>query len=201
MSRHVRTTRPETSDGVAPSDESLLAGMSTRDEDSMIMFVRRYQRRVFGLAIGIVHDPGAAEDVAHEVMLKAWRHAPMFDPRRGSVESWVLTIARNLSIDALRRQRCVPTDPDVLVALARTSSASSIEDVVTGKSNRAVLLRALDALTPEQRRAVVLASLYGRTALEISAIEHVPLGTAKTRIRTGLRRLRSLIETSVEDRT
>jgi RNA polymerase sigma-70 factor (ECF subfamily) len=173
--------------------------MSSRDEACVVVFVRRYQRRVFGLAVGILQDRGAAEDVAQEVMLRAWRHAPMFDPRRGSVENWVLTIARNLSIDALRRQRSTPTDPDVLVALSRASSGSSVEDVVSATSNRGEILRALDALSLEQSRAVILSSLYGRTALEISEIEGIPLGTAKTRIRTGLRRMRSVMGAYTEE--
>ena len=130
--RRRRGVRARTSDDElgSPSDEALLAGMSARDEESTVAFVRRYQRRVFGLAVGILHDRGAAEDVAQEVMLRAWRHAPVFDSRRGSVENWVLTIARNLSIDALRRQRSIPTDPDILVALARTSSGSSINQIL-----------------------------------------------------------------------
>ena len=149
MSRRARESRSHSSDDEgAPSDEALLAGVAARDEDCMVTFIRRYQRRVFGLAVGIVNDRGAAEDVAQEVMLRVWRHAPVFDSRRGSVENWVLTITRNLSIDSLRRQRAVPTDPDVLVALARASLGPLVEDIVASRSTRAVIVRALDALSP-----------------------------------------------------
>jgi len=200
--RHRATAGPTQDDyRGSPSDEALLEGMAMGDEECTVAFVRRYQRRVYGLAVGIVHDRGVAEDVAQEVMLRAWRHAPMFDPRRGSVENWTLTIARNLSIDALRRQRSIPTDPDALVAMSRASSGPSIEDVVSIKSHRAAILHALEQLSSEQGRAVILAALYGRTALEISEIEGIPLGTAKTRIRTGLRRLHAVIDVNVEDRT
>ncbi len=183
----------------SPSDEALLAGMAASDEASTVAFVRRYQRRVFGLAVGIVLDRGAAEDVAQEALFRAWKHAPIFDTRRGSVENWVLTITRNLAIDALRKQRSIPTDPDQLVALAKASLGTPMEDVVATKSLSTVILRALDEIPAEQRRAVVLASLYGRTAQEVSEIEAIPLGTSKTRIRAGLLKLRALLERDVEE--
>ncbi|HEY5092113.1 MAG TPA: RNA polymerase sigma factor [Acidimicrobiales bacterium] len=181
-----------------PSDEALLAGMASGDEASTVAFVRRYQRRVFGLAVGILVDRGAAEDVAQEALFRAWRHAPVFDTRRGSVENWVLTITRNLSIDALRKRRSTPTDPDELVALARASTSAPMEEAVDSRSMSTSILHALDLIPSDQRRAVVLSSLYGRTALEISEIESIPLGTSKTRIRAGLTKLRSILESEVE---
>jgi RNA polymerase sigma-70 factor (ECF subfamily) len=181
-----------------PSDEALLAGMASGDEVSTVAFVRRYQRRVFGLAVGILGDRGAAEDVAQEALFRAWRHAPVFDTRRGSVENWVLTITRNLSIDALRKRRSTPTDPDELVALARASTSAPMEEAVDSRSMSTSILHALESIPSDQRRAVVLASLYGRTALEISEIESIPLGTSKTRIRAGLTKLRSILESDVE---
>ena len=74
------------------SDEALLAGMAVGDQSAAVTFTRRYQRRVFGLAYSMTNDAGVAEDVAQEAMIRVWRHAPVFDPRRGSVTSWVLTI-------------------------------------------------------------------------------------------------------------
>lgn len=182
-----------------PTDEALLAGMASGDEASTVAFVRRYQRRVYGLAIGIVADRTAAEDVAQEALLRAWRHSPIFDARRGSVENWLLTITRNLSIDALRKQRSVPIDPDLLVALASTSHSSAIEDTVATRTLRTAILEALNKIPSEQRRAVLFASLYGHTAQEICEIEHIPLGTAKTRIRAGLVKLRTILASDVEE--
>ena len=176
------------------SDEGLLAGMAVGEQAAAVTFVRRYQRRVFGLAYSMTGDTGVAEDVAQEAMLRAWKHAPVFDPRRGSVASWVLTITRNLAIDALRLRRAVPTDPDDFAAAALRSNEHDPEDAVRRGDVRDLVRAGLDTLPPEQRRAVVLAAVYGRTALEISESEGIPLGTAKTRIRTALIRLRAAVE-------
>lgn len=176
------------------SDDGLLAGMALGEQAAAVSFVRRYQRRVFGLAYSMTGDAGVAEDVAQEAMIRVWKHAPVFDPRRGSVASWVLTITRNLAIDALRLRRAVPTDPDDFAAAAARSNEHNPEDAVQRGEVRHVVRDALEILPPEQRRAVVLAAVYGRTALEISESEGIPLGTAKTRIRTALIRLRAAIE-------
>jgi RNA polymerase sigma factor (sigma-70 family) len=176
------------------SDEALLAGMALGEQPAAVTFVRRYQKRIFGLAYSMTGDTGVAEDVAQEAMIRVWRHAPVFDPRRGSVASWVLTITRNLAIDALRLRRAVPTDPDEFAASTAGSAEYNPEDSVRRGDIRHVVHAALDVLPDEQRRAVVLASVYGRTALEISEAEGIPLGTAKTRIRTALIRLRAAVE-------
>jgi RNA polymerase sigma-70 factor (ECF subfamily) len=172
--------------------------MAAGDEQSAVTFVRRYQRRVFGLAVGMLGDPGVAEDVAQEALLRAWRHAPVFDARRGSVTSWILTITRNLAIDAIRRRRAVPTDPEVLVSLGLADTSDSAEDVATAGHLGPELRAALGGLPVEQRRATVLAALYGRTAEEISSSESIPLGTAKTRIRAGLSKLRAALRDAEE---
>jgi RNA polymerase sigma factor (sigma-70 family) len=176
------------------SDEALLAGMALGEQAAAVSFVRRYQRRVFGLAYSMTGDPVVAEDVSQEAMVRVWRHAPVFDPRRGSVASWVLTITRNLAIDALRLRRAVPTDPDDFAASALRSGEHNPEDAAYRADARDLVRSALAVLPEEQRRAIVLAAVYGRTALEISESEGIPLGTAKTRIRTALIRLRAAVE-------
>lgn len=178
----------EPSDGA--SDESLLAGMAQGDERAGLAFVRRYQGRVFGLAMGMVSDAALAEDIAEEALLRAWRHAPVYDSRRGAVSTWVLTITRNLTIDALRMRRAVPTDPDDLVNLGLASNDVTPEASAASAESARELRLALAGLSAEQRRALVLAYFYGMTALEVSERESIPLGTAKTRIRAGLTKLR-----------
>ena len=177
-----------------PTDDALLAGLAVGDQEAAVMFVRRYQRRVFGLAYSMTSDASVAEELAQEALMRVWRHAPVFDHRRGSVASWVLTITRNLTIDSLRMRRATPTDPDDFAAWAMISLEHNPEDAVQREDVRAVVRAGLSTLPVEQRRAVVLAAVYGRTAQEISEQEEIPLGTAKTRIRTGLIRLRGAIE-------
>ena len=95
------------------SDDALVAGLAAGDSDAASAFVRRFQRRVFGLARTIVPDNRAAEDVAQEAFLRAWRHAAAYDPDAGSVVGWLLTITRNLAIDAVRVRRPVELRPAV----------------------------------------------------------------------------------------
>ncbi len=184
---------PPPGDHDALSDEALLAGLGVGEADTGAAFVRRFQRRIFGLALSIVSDPGLAEDVAQEAMAKAWRHAQAYDPRRGSVATWLLTITRNLAIDALRLRRAQPTDPEALVAFEVPSSEGDPVEVAISNDDAGRIRAAVGRLPMDQRRALVLAVYHGRTAKEISATEAIPLGTAKTRIRSGLFKLRAML--------
>src|ERR687883_810486 len=96
------------------SDEALLAGLAAGDPDDAAAFVRRFQRRVYGLAWTILRDADLADDAAQETFVRAWRHAAGYDPRRGRVAAWVLTIARNVAIDRSRTRRPAPAPPDVI---------------------------------------------------------------------------------------
>ncbi len=129
-----------------------------------------------------------------EAFARAWRHAGAYDARRGPVAAWLLAITRNLAIDAIRLRRAEPKDPEEIMALG-------IPEVEAGPDERAIvgedvarLRKAISMLPVDQRRALILAAYYGRTAREISESEHVPLGTAKTRIRAAMLKLRSALE-------
>jgi RNA polymerase sigma factor (sigma-70 family) len=172
------------------ADDALVAGMASGDADAASAFVERFQRRVFGLAYTIVGDARGAEDVAQEALLRAWRHAGVFDPRRGSVTTWLLTITRNLSIDALRVRRPVAFDPDTVIDLAPVAPGRGPDEVALLQDDVGRLREALTGLPEEQRRAVVLAGVVGLSAREVAEREDIPIGTAKTRIRTALGRLR-----------
>jgi RNA polymerase sigma factor (sigma-70 family) len=180
---------------VEPFDEALLAGMAQGDERAGVMFVRRYQGRVFGLVSSMLGDRELAEDIAQEALVRAWRHAPVYDPRRGAVSTWVVTIARNLAIDALRSRRALPTDPQDLVGLGIPSTEVAPDDAAAGSDAASGVRLALAGLRTELRRALVLAYFHGMTAREVAETENIPLGTAKTRIRTGLHQLRETMIT------
>lgn len=182
----------------ALSDESLLAGLGAGDRRAAAAFVRRFERRVFGLALSVVGDPALAEDVAQEALTRAWRHAQAFDPRKGAVATWLLTITRNLAVDALRMRRSDPRPPGDLADMLGASNAEAgpAETAVARDEGTAVRV-ALRLLPAEQRRALILSAFHGRTAREIAELEGIPLGTAKTRIRAGLMRLRSVMTEEV----
>lgn len=176
----------------AASDDTLLASFALGDADAATAFIRRYQGKVYGLARSMLGDASLAEDVAQEAFLRAWKHAPAYDARRGSVHTWLLVITRNLAIDAMRMRRAQPIDPSALVLLEQEASEASSPGAVAETNAEVRDVRdALAELPAEQRQAVVLAALCGRTAKEIAESESIPLGTAKTRIRTGLRKVRS----------
>ena len=175
------------------SDEALLAGLAGGDPDAALALVRRYQRRVFGLAFAVLADVGQAEDVAQEAFCRAWRHAGTYDGRRGSVATWLLAITRNLAIDVVRVRR-LPSVPGEALLLQVPSAGRDPAEEAVASDDAARLREALGRLPVEQRRALVLASIGGRTAEEVSVVEGIPLGTAKTRIRTAMGKLRTDLE-------
>jgi len=180
----------------ALADEALVAGMAAGDEGAGAAFVRRHQRRVFGIALAITMDRGTAEDVAQEALLRAWRHAAVFDPRRAAVTSWLATITRNLSIDALRVRRAVPAGPDDAVWLGLQDGLPSEPTPETAAVHADAIGRvraALQSVPVEQRRALVRSAFYGQSAAEIAAAEDIALGTAKSRVRLGLARVRDTL--------
>jgi len=182
------------------SDEALLAGLASGESDAAVAFIRRFQRRVYGLAMTILNDSAAAEDVAQETLARAWRHAGAYDPRRGPVATWLLTIARNLAIDALRLRRADPVDPTALVSLQGISAEAGPEERAVVGDDAHRLHDALRALPEDQRRALVLAAFYGQTAREIGESENIPLGTAKTRIRAAMIKLRGSLQMEDDER-
>lgn len=176
------------------ADDALLAALTLDDPEAAVVFVRRFQGRVFGLALTVLGDRGMAEDVAQQAFERAWRHAESYDSRRGSVLTWLLTITRNLAIDALRVRRPVPVDLDLLDDVL-ASPDLDVEARAVAADDLARVRVELASLPVEQRRAVVLATVFGRTSTEIADLEGVPVPTAKTRLRTGLRRLRDRLDT------
>jgi RNA polymerase sigma factor (sigma-70 family) len=163
-------------------DEALLAGLAAGDTGATVAFVRRFQAKVFGVALAVTGDRTTAEDVAQQAFVKAWRRADTFDPVRGSVSAWITAIARNLAIDATRVRTPIP----VQTIFEQVVSTSRQEAAVDGYGLR----EALRSLPVEQARAVVLSGVAGMSASQVAVAEGIPLGTAKTRIRTGMRRLR-----------
>jgi len=173
-----------------PSDDALLAGLAAGDPDAAAAFVRRFQHRIYGTALAVIGDPGLAEDVAQEAFVRAWRHAAVYDASRGPVLPWLLRITRNLAIDRMRAERSRAADLNHELLLRVRSSLPGPEERTTDVTQMDRVRAELARLPDEQCRAVVLAIFGGRTAREISEAEDIPVGTAKTRVRLALLRLR-----------
>ena len=171
-------------------DETLLAGLGAGDPELSVAFVRRFQRVVFGVALTVVRDPGTAEDIAQQAFEQAWRHARVYDSRRGSVRTWLTTITHNLAIDVLRVRTSAPVDPDDIPALL-TAVTDTPERQAVANDSAEGLRRTLARLPSPQARAVAMSGIYGMTARQVAQAEGIPLGTAKTRIRDGMQKLRA----------
>ena len=174
----------------AATDDALLAGMAAGDRDAAVAFVRRFQRRVYGLALAVTNDATLADDVAQEAFLRAWKAAVVFDTRRASVSTWLLTITRNVAIDAVRMRRATPADPDVLATMLPASTLGIADAPSLDVTEARRVRNAVAELPDPQRRALLLAVVAGRTAAEVAEAEAIPLGTAKTRIRQAMIRMR-----------
>jgi RNA polymerase sigma factor (sigma-70 family) len=180
-----------TQDGV--SDELFLEGYCAGDEERAGKFVQHFWRRLCWIAFQITGDFGSAEDVAQVAFERAWRNGAKFDPRRGSLDTWMTTIARNAALDWVRMKRATPIDPSVICA-SPTQAACDPEDRSGIEESRAEIRSALTSLSPILVRSVVLAGAFDMTAAEIARYEQIPLGTAKYRIRAAKQRLRRELE-------
>jgi RNA polymerase sigma-70 factor (ECF subfamily) len=176
--------------GVAPAvDARLLDGVRGGDQQAMTEIFDRYGRMVYSVALRVLQDPGHAEDVMQEVLLKVWREPQTFLEGRGSLGAWLAVMARNRAIDALRRRRPAETVDDV-VLVSKTNLASEFERSSMIEKVRGVL----KGLPLEQQASMELAYFEGLSHAEIAARTGDPLGTVKTRIRAALTSLRKALE-------
>ena len=168
------------------------------DEDALGALYDRYRLILFGLILRILHSQPEAEDVLQEVFLQVWRKANDFDEARGRPFTWLVTLARSRAIDRLRssgaRERTATE-----AARAVTEGVSDAEDDALKSERGEIVRRALAELPEEQRRVLVLAYFEGLTQSEIAARLNTPLGTVKTRMRSGMMRLRELLGGRAKD--
>jgi RNA polymerase sigma-70 factor (ECF subfamily) len=174
------------------SDVLLLKAIAARDEAALAQLYDRYNRILFGLLMRILNNREEAEDVLQEVFLQVWRKAADFDENRGRPFTWLVTLARSRGIDRLRT---LASRERVAEAGAREVS-EEISDAATDalkSEQRGLVSDALAKLPDEQKRPIMLAYFDGLTQSEIATRLGAPLGTVKTRMRTGMIRLRELL--------
>ncbi len=180
-----------------PSDRVLVERLLVRDPAALAEIYDQYGRAVFSLALRILGDPAGAEDVAHDVFLKLWRQPERYHVERGSLRAWLLSIAHNRSIDLLRRRRVATARlaaEEQNLELAAPDKMGDLGDQAALAEEAARVRWALAQIPSAQRQAIEMAFFEGKTHVEISTELGEPLGTAKTRIRLGMRKLRSLLE-------
>ena len=173
-------------------DAGLLRAVARGDEAAFARVYDRYAPILLGLMLRILRSRPEAEDVLQEVFLQVWQQARSFDPARGRAFTWLATLARSRAIDRLRavdsRERAAQRSAEDGRAPASGSHGWADEEAV--RAERAEAVRAaLAELPEEQRQVLVLAYLDGMSQSEIAAAKNQPLGTVKTRTRTGLRKL------------
>jgi RNA polymerase sigma-70 factor, ECF subfamily len=179
----------------ARQDAVLMHRLRDNQTAAFAVLYERHVGSVFGLAYRIVRDRAAAEDVTQEAFVQLWRHREAYAPERGAPRAWLMTIARNRALDSLRRRagRLEPlgNEHELREAAERT------EDEALRRDEAATLDAALRRLPEAQRTVVELVYFAELTQAEIAAQLRVPLGTVKSRMRLGLRKLASGLEPSL----
>lgn len=171
------------------ADEELMQLVRRGDADAFAIVYERHAGAAYSLAYRMMGSRAAAEDVAQDAFLSAWRTAGAYDATRGSVRSWLLGVVHHRAIDALRRGR-VRARVDDENAAARIPGGERTEVEAARREESRTVRRALEALPGEQAAVIELAYFGGFTHTEIAAIVHAPVGTVKGRMRLGLRKLR-----------
>ena len=175
------------------ADRLIVERLARGDAGALAELYDRHGRMVFSLAVRILSDHGEAEDLTQDVFALAWRNAARYDPARGAVAAWLLITTRTRAIDRLRGRRVRPgaaTEDDVRRLDAIPDAAPSVELIVADRQMAGRVRDALAVLPADQRLALELAYFEGLSHSEIGERTGTPLGTIKTRIRTGLSRLR-----------
>jgi RNA polymerase sigma-70 factor (ECF subfamily) len=179
-------------------DAELAERLLERDEGALRQAMATHGPIVLAMARRVVFEPSLAEEVAQDTFVALWRRPGAYDPLRGSLQTFLLGIARNKGIDLVRREEALRRTRDSLLAEAEV--ASRTESATEQVDERQRVKAALNGLSSVQREAIVLAYFGGRTYREVARELDIPEGTAKTRLRDGLIRLKHLIGSGKESR-
>ncbi|CAN5859176.1 MAG: sigma-70 family RNA polymerase sigma factor [Chloroflexota bacterium] len=179
-------------------DSELVSLAASGDARGLAELYDRYSRIVMSFSLRMLADPASAEELTQEVFFRAWRQADAYNATRGTFATWILSITHNMAIDEIRKQNRRPKRADLedpVATLANVSDTDrSVEDYAWLGSLREEMREALGILPAPQRRAIELAYFRGLTQREVAETLNEPLGTIKTRMRLGMRKLRNYLE-------
>ena len=167
------------------TDAQLLQGILAGDESAFRMLFDRYSLSVLKVLYRLLHEPADAEDVMQETFLQFWHRSHQYDAEKASIPGYLTLIARSRALDLLRKRRPGQADPNHDPGFENDPTLGLVQD-----ESRTRVRQALMKLPQDQRECIRMAFLSGMTHEQIAAMLHVPLGTVKTRIRLGLRRMR-----------
>ena len=179
--------------GAGPDLADLLQRSARGERDAFASLYDATAARVHGLALRVVRDPAQAEEVTQEAFLEIWRTASRYDAERGSAVSWLLTIAHRKAVDRVRSAEASSRRESTYHHRNQNVDHDTTADAATASLEARRVRTALGALTDVQREAIELAYFGGYTHTEVATLLDLPVGTAKTRIRDGLIRLRDTI--------
>jgi RNA polymerase sigma-70 factor (ECF subfamily) len=168
--------------------------MNLREPHAFERAYRDHRAAAFAAAVHVLRDPASAEDVVQDAFMHLWNRPEAFDPRRGSLRGYITLLARSRAIDRWRTQGVQESTVERLNATVAGEPEGSAADRAIERDRSARAVAVIDRLPAPQREAVLLAFGGGLTASEIAAAVGVPLGTAKSRVRLGLAKLRELAE-------
>jgi RNA polymerase sigma-70 factor (ECF subfamily) len=176
------------------TDAALVRRLSAREGGALDVLYARYGRPAYSLALRIIGDSGFAEDVVQEVFLALWRDPSRYDPGRGGFASWLLSLTHHKAVDAVRREESLrrrrQAATEDTVAMADENGTASVDEEVWSVLRGERVRKALRDLPDAQREALALAYFGGYTQREVASLTDTPLGTVKTRMLAGMRKLR-----------
>ncbi|MHC8561134.1 sigma-70 family RNA polymerase sigma factor [Streptomyces albidoflavus] len=179
-----------------PDLEALMGQVAVGDRDAFTTVYDAVAGPVLGLVRRVLRDPAQSEEVAQEVLVEVWRTAARYRPAKGTVMTWVMTLAHRRAVDRVRSTQAAADREERAALLDRTPAFDEVAEQVETRLEREQVRRCLRTLTELQRESVSLAYYRGLAYREVAELLTVPLGTVKTRLRDGLIRLRDCLGAS-----